>query len=126
MVREPFFEDSAKIIELRHKRKIYCYLTTQSIANIFYILRKDFNIEERKNILYAMCLSFMICPVNGEITVKALLDKKFTDFEDCIQSLCAGTVRADYIITRNIKDYIGSEVKAITPADFLALDTPKI
>ena len=33
--------------------------------------------------------------------------------------ICAKNVKADYIITRNIKDFVNSEVPAILPEDFL-------
>lgn len=43
------------------------------------------------------------------------------DLKDCLQSNCAKSVKADYIITRNIKDFVHSEVPAILPEDFLGL-----
>lgn len=43
----------------------------------------------------------------------------FGDYEDAIQSVCAARVRADYIVTRNGKDFVNSPVPAITPADLL-------
>lgn len=43
------------------------------------------------------------------------------DFEDCLQDECATSVCADYIITRNIKDFEQAQVKAILPEKFLEL-----
>ena len=40
-------------------------------------------------------------------------------FEDAVQSATMESVHADYIITRNIKDFKNSPVKALTPNDFL-------
>jgi predicted nucleic acid-binding protein len=51
--------------------------------------------------------------------INALKETKFKDFEDCIQAECAKTVNADFIVTRNAKDFIYSETKAITPKEFL-------
>ena len=39
--------------------------------------------------------------------------------EDAVQSACASRIRAEYIITRNIRDFRGSKVAAIKPAKFL-------
>lgn len=45
--------------------------------------------------------------------------KEFRDFEDCLQDRCAQGIGAGYIITRNVADFNGSEIPAITPEDFL-------
>jgi hypothetical protein len=42
----------------------------------------------------------------------------FADFEDALQSVCARRFEADFIVTRNVKDYKLSPVKAILPSDF--------
>jgi hypothetical protein len=43
------------------------------------------------------------------------------DFEDAVQSSCARRVKADYIITRNVKDFEKSPVPAILPSEALEL-----
>jgi predicted nucleic acid-binding protein len=45
----------------------------------------------------------------------------FADFEDAVIAAIARREKADYIITRNIKDYSKSPIPAITPEEFLAL-----
>jgi len=47
----------------------------------------------------------------------------FLDFEDCLQSKCALEAEADFIITCNGKDFLNSEVKALSPNQFLNLLT---
>ena len=42
------------------------------------------------------------------------------DFEDAVQSATAEHVHADYIITRNLKDFAKSKVMAFTPSELLA------
>jgi len=42
------------------------------------------------------------------------------DFEDAVQSATASRINADYIITRNAKDFDGSTVNAITPEEYFA------
>jgi hypothetical protein len=42
----------------------------------------------------------------------------FSDFEDALQSVCAVKFEADFIITRNLKDYKLSPIKAMSPVDF--------
>lgn len=49
--------------------------------------------------------------------VDRALALKWADFEDCLVACCAQKANADYIITRNVKDFARSSVKAITPAE---------
>jgi hypothetical protein len=37
------------------------------------------------------------------------------DFEDAVQAACAERIGADYIVTRNLKDFAKSPVQAILP-----------
>lgn len=56
----------------------------------------------------------------GEV-IKAIENSDFKDFEDCLQDRCAVSVAADYIVTRNVKDFTTAETKAITPKEFCDL-----
>lgn len=48
--------------------------------------------------------------------LKKGLRSNHKDFEDSLQIYCASSIeKIDYIITRNIKDFKGSEIKVITP-----------
>jgi hypothetical protein len=44
----------------------------------------------------------------------------FSDFEDAVVATVAKTTGSAFIITRNEKDFAGSPVPAVTPADFLS------
>ena len=45
---------------------------------------------------------------------------QWNDYEDAIQSATAQRIHADFIITRNIKDFAKSKILAFTPAELLA------
>ncbi|MGM9583046.1 MAG: PIN domain-containing protein, partial [Phascolarctobacterium sp.] len=51
--------------------------------------------------------------------VKNALNKAdFKDFEDCLQDLCAISVKADFLITDNIKDFSTASTKIISSEEF--------
>ena len=56
----------------------------------------------------------------SSVVLEMAVNMKWKDFEDAIQSAIAEYVHADYIITRNIKDFTQSKVMALTPAELLA------
>jgi len=43
------------------------------------------------------------------------------DVEDAVQAVTAAQCRADYLVTRNPRDFRQSLVPVITPSEFLAL-----
>ena len=45
------------------------------------------------------------------------LSSSISDYEDAVVSCCANRNQMDYIVTRNIRDYEQSSVKAILPED---------
>ena len=51
--------------------------------------------------------------------MKKAADMRFKDYEDAIQSACATRIKANYIVTRNMKDFSESKVTAIKPAELL-------
>ena len=103
--------------------KITGFIAAHSIPDIFYILRKDFSNEERRRILLDLLEILNVSEINKTKLVSALQQESFTDFKDCLQSKCAEDIAADYIITRNPKDFVESAVKVISPDDFVKLVT---
>ena len=118
--RKPFEDDSLIVVEACQQELVLGAVTTQTIADMFYLLRKHFTVEERKTLLLWYCDIFYIAPIDEDKVVSALNNNDFTDFEDCLQAECAITFEADYIVTRNTKHFFHSHVPAITPIEFRA------
>ena len=62
--------------------------------------------------------TFEISPVNQDV-LRSALRLEMKDFEDVVQIASAQADGLDFIITRNIKDFEKSPVKAMTPAEFV-------
>ena len=121
--REPFAEYAAAIFKLCVDKQISAHISAQSVADIFYILRKDYTVDERKTLLLGLCQMFNVVGADKTIVINALTNKEFNDFEDCIQVECAKIAEAEYIITRNIIDFKASVIMPVLPEDFLKLTT---
>ena len=116
--RANFVYDSSKIFKLCEIKKIDGYISALSIPNIVYIMRKELDQIKTKKILEKLSLIFTIVDLKAEDIKKAsCLD--FTDHEDALQSVCAQRIKANYIVTRNIRDYSNSAVAAIKPSELL-------
>ena len=115
LTREPFYEVAKEVVRTCTKGCI----ATHSITNMFFILRKDYDAEERREMLINLCTIFDVEGIDKNKLLVGLQNDDFTDFEDCLQTECAKAYGAEYIVTRNVADYSASEITAILPKDFL-------
>lgn len=118
--REPYAKEAVHILELCSDKKIEGHIAAHTISNLFFILRKNYSISHRKEMISALCNIFEISSIDKNKIIQSTLNDSFNDFEDCLQFECAKEVNADYIITRNPSDFINSSIKVIEPKDFLS------
>jgi len=116
--RERFLADSLKVFDLAVDGKFELLISDLSIANIKYITRKDFSVDKFYEIISAFRPVFTIVPV-GEDAVDKALALKAQDFEDALQYFSAVHSQADYLLTRNIRDYGFASLKVMPPTDFI-------
>lgn len=121
LTREPFYEDAVKIIHACVDGEVKGCIAAHSISNMFFILRKDYDAKERREILCGLCSIFDVEGIDKSKLLSGLQNEDFSDFEDCLQMECAKAYGAEYIVTRNVNDYKMSEIKAILPKDYLKL-----
>ena len=119
--REPFFDDAMRVISSCIDGSVKGYIAAHSISNMFFILRKDFTIKERREILSNLCTIFEVEGIDKSKLMLALSNEKFSDFEDCLQMERAKRRGVDYIVTRNIADFTSSEIEAVLPSEYLKL-----
>lgn len=119
MNRLDFVKDSSMIWKLCETEQAIGYISTLTYANIMYIMRKQLAPEQIEETFSKLSLIFKFADFNHQILERAV-SMKWKDFEDAVQSATAESIHADYIITRNIKDFAQSKVMAFTPTELLA------
>ena len=90
-----------------------------SPLNIAYIMRKELTPERTQEILFTLAAAFRFAELR-ESEIEKAADMKWRDYEDAVQSATAERINADYIITRNTKDFQDSKVKALTPEEYFS------
>ena len=119
MNRQDFVRDSSMIWKLCETEKAKGYVSALTFANLVYIMRKQLNPEAIENIYRKLSLIFTFTDLCvSDLTRAAELN--WSDFEDVVQSVTAERIHADYIITRNVRDFSKSKVMAFTPSELLA------
>lgn len=118
MVREPNASNAKLIMEQCIFGQIQGYVTSHSLTDIFYILRKDYSVERRKQLLQLLCESMNVIPEDCQTILRALSRTEWQDMEDALQMQCAKEVGVEYIVTQNLKDFSTSEIDAISEEEF--------
>ena len=117
--RQPHVENSAKVWKLCEIRQAEGYVSALTFSNLVYIMRKELTPEKISEVLKSLGLIFQFADLTAADMTKAA-ELQWDDYEDALQSVTAERIRADYIITRNVKDFRKSKVVAFTPTEFLA------
>jgi predicted nucleic acid-binding protein len=120
LTRQPF--DKAAELLLKQCVDLHDgYLSTNSLTNIFYVLKKSIGAVKAKSVVKELIELYKIISVTDEDCINALF-LSMNDFEDALIATCAQKIKADYIVTRD-ELFIKAKapVKIISPADFLSI-----
>ena len=114
--REPFYENAFVLLMAISNRKISGIITAKSFTDIYYILRRKMNEENVRKSLKTIFGLFDIvdtCAIDCELALTA----QMADYEDAIMVETAKRLKADGIVTRNIKDYVTEEIRVFSPEE---------
>ena len=121
MDRNYYLEETKQLFNKIHSREITGVLAAHTINNLWFILRKQFTSQQRREIISSLLNLFEISSLNKDKLFAAIQRDDFSDFEDCLQDECAAAVHADFIITRDKNDFKNSKIKALLPGEALKI-----
>jgi predicted nucleic acid-binding protein len=122
--REPFYADSARVWTLAETGKIAGFVSTLSLPNLFYLLRRGKGQKPARKTMSLLRDIFGLVPLDDQIIHQAI-DSDMEDFEDAIQFYSAIRAGAAILVTRNPGDFHGEGVAIQTPTEFLATHFPQ-
>lgn len=117
--REPFFQESYQALRKAIEQDADCYVSAAAVTDIFYILRKNLQSRELAKGYIGELKQLVRFADIQEKDIDAALAADMPDFEDAVVDAVASRLGADYTLTRNAKDFTGSNVPAMTPAEYL-------
>jgi len=114
------YADSLQVLAYCETGRAKGFVSAVTVTDVMYILRKHISPDAVRSAVQTLLLI-----VNVEDVLKSDISTAFKsdvrDFEDAVQVSCAGRINADYIVTRNVKDFGNSAVPAISPVDILKI-----
>lgn len=114
-----FSNEAYEVIKLAITKKIDYFISAASLTDIFYIINKKLKDLDKSRQMIRNVLKFVSIAGVDESCILNALNSEWPDFEDSVQHEVASQIKADYIVTRNIKDYQSSTIVVVTPSEFL-------
>ena len=118
--RQPHYQDSADVLSRARTGDIAAVLPSHAVTTLYYILAKAAGKTKADQTVDWLLAHFEIGAADKAILRRARL-LALRDFEDGVVATLAEAAHCAYVVTRNVPDFAGSPVPAITPTDFLAL-----
>ena len=116
--RQPHFAVSAKIVSLVVTGTLIGVCPAHGLTTLYYLVRKHASKPEAEAAMDQIIRHFLI----GNLEVDGWQEARqlaFADFEDAVVATVARKTGSAFLITRNVGDFAGASVTAVTPTDFL-------
>ena len=119
MKREPFYDISYGVIKQAILDNTEMIMPTSTVTDAYYVLNRS-DKANAKAVLEQFIRLVEMSEVIPE-DIMAAFASEMADFEDAVIVAVAARIGADYIVTRNKKDFTHSSVPAIAPQDILVI-----
>lgn len=116
--RDGFFDDASAIFSMIVDGSIHASVSSLTIINCAYILKKAFGSDVMLEKLDQLCQILDIMPIAKEQVQNAISLKPY-DYEDAVQYLSALPYHPDMVITRDKKGFNDLDILVMTPAEFI-------
>ncbi|PHX70823.1 MAG: pilus assembly protein [Opitutia bacterium] len=116
--RLPHYHASEEVVHRVRRGEFAAVLPGHALTTLHYILEKYSGTALANQTLDGLLADFAIHPVD-KANFQRARQLPLSDFADAVVAVTAEVTRSDFIVTRNVADFVGSSVPAITPIDFL-------
>jgi predicted nucleic acid-binding protein len=117
--RQPFAEVSASALDLARLGRVDGFVAAHAIATLAYLLTRDVGRGPARQILASLLVHLEIAPLTDAVIRRSLMST-LDDPEDAMVCAAAQGVDAGMIVTRNLRDFRGGPVSAVSPAEWVA------
>lgn len=118
LIRQPHHNFAMEILSLVDARDFVLFSSAHSLLNVYYFTSKIAGKNAAKKSVSLLEQKLNIVPT-AKMAIRSGLVSDFTDFEDAVQYAIALENDCQVIITRNIKDYIKSNIPVMTAEQYL-------
>ena len=117
--RDQWKEASRRICNLAAGKAFELFVSAHSVTTIHYIVRK-LSDQAKAGVALSWLIAHFNVAANDRTTFMRAKTLDFPDFEDAVVAAAAESSGCDFIITRNLRDFVRSPVTPIAPEVFLS------
>ena len=117
--REPHYAASAAVVSRAVEQGFEGVLPSHALPTLYYIVGRFAGRDTAGELVDWLLRHFEVAEAGKTELVRAR-SLGLADYEDAVVAACAVRAKCDLILTRNIADFVGSPVTAVTPEEFLA------
>lgn len=116
--RQPHYRASAAVLEDVIHAKTPGALPGHAITTLHYLIGRYQSAAVANRAVDWLLRYFAVAPVGRAELLRARA-LGWDDFEDAVVAAAAESVGCENIVTRNVRDFAGSPVPAVTPEEYL-------
>jgi predicted nucleic acid-binding protein len=113
-----FYPDSEEVLARAREGEFEGVISSHLITTFHYLMEKFSGTPTANTAVDGLLADFAIAAPDKAILLRARA-LPISDFEDSVVAAVAEAAGCDYIVTRNVQDFVGSPVPSLTPAQFL-------
>ena len=122
--RKPWSDEAQPIWQALAANTLMVYFSASALTDVFYIVRHQQDTIRARRAVSDLLWAFRIVSV-GKVILMRANHLPGDDFEDNVVIACAEIEQVGYIITRDLKGFQHSSIKAMDPKTFVnLLQTP--
>lgn len=114
--RQPWLDQAADLWRARSTGLLIAYLAASTLTDIFYIGRRIVGGEQALAGVDICLREFGIVAITRDVLIAARA-LSGDDFEDNVQVACAQAAALQFIVTRDLKGFATSPIRAIEPGE---------
>jgi len=120
--RQGFYPASSASFGLAETGAVRGMISAAGFTALFYLLRRAIGREKAVKLLEKLKTVLKIAALNQKV-IELSLVSDIKDFEDAVQYYSASAAGADFILTRNKKDYSKAPggLNILTPEEFISM-----
>ncbi len=117
--RRPHSEPASELLDLLERGLQSAYIAWHTVSNFYYLVASSRGGENARDFIVDLTRFLRVAPTETD-AVQYAAGLPMADFEDALQVAAARSCGAQYIVTRNVKDFTRSPIPAMSPREALA------
>ena len=119
--RSPHSGPASELLDRIERSSRGAYVAWHTISNFYYLVAASRGRRNARDFIVELTRFVRVAQTDTE-SIRYAAGLPMADFEDAMQVAAARSCGAEYIVTRNVRDFARSPIPGITPVEALTLE----